>query len=136
MDIKEWTQTYINFNSLKYKNNQIEMDETSYIHTYVEKGEQRKVKYFFSNELENLINHIAMIDFDKIYFVCDNTKHNVDFLISGWDKFISNPKLIILFIDINTQGKWLIRPQLHNSIADKESLKEGIYSLYSSSKES
>ncbi len=136
MNIKEWTQTYINFNFLKYKTNKIDEDKDGYIHSFKERGEEKKVKYFFSEELKNLVKFMKITKFDKIYFVCNNTKKNVDFLISEWDKFICESKIIILFVDVNTQNKWLIKPQLHHSIADKESLKEGIYSLHSSSKES
>ncbi|MEM3154715.1 MAG: hypothetical protein QW165_04080 [Candidatus Woesearchaeota archaeon] len=60
-----------------------------------------------------------------------NTKKNVDFVVSNWDKLAKLQKLCIYFVNPKTNDKWLLYPFTHNQITDSSALKRGLESLFS-----
>lgn len=60
-----------------------------------------------------------------------NTRKNVDFVVSNWDKFAKLQGLCIYFVNPKANDKWLLYPFTHNQITEKASLKRGLDSLFS-----
>ena len=60
-----------------------------------------------------------------------NTRKNVDFVVSNWDKLARLQGLCIYFVNPKANEKWLLYPFTHNQVAEKVSLKRGLESLFS-----
>ena len=62
-----------------------------------------------------------------------NKKTNFNELLQRWHSLTRYEKLTIYFVNpsSSTETKWIIRPHLHNKIADDDSLKTGLESMYS-----
>lgn len=64
--------------------------------------------------------------------VCLNTKENLEFLIKNWEKFSSNKQLCIYFVNpfSKSEKRWILYPATHATIAEAESLKLGLYTMF------
>src|SRR3989304_8284668 len=60
-----------------------------------------------------------------------NTKKNVDFVISNWDKLAKLNGLCIYFVNPKLNDKWLLYPYTHAQITEKSALRRGLESLFS-----
>ncbi|MBN1646342.1 hypothetical protein JW868_04860 [Candidatus Woesearchaeota archaeon] len=58
-----------------------------------------------------------------------NTQKNVQIFIRQFSKYAQNLFLTIIFVNPSANQKWLIKPHVHNLVADKTSLKRGIMAL-------
>ena len=67
---------------------------------------------------------------NKTTVACLNTQKNVDFLVSHWKDFLQ-PNLSVLFMNPSTQEQWKVIPLIHDRVADKDTLREGLESLFS-----
>lgn len=63
-----------------------------------------------------------------------NTPKNFQWMINKWNKLVLFDGLTIYFINpsLTNDNKWVIIPYNHNKICDKDSLKEGLKSLFDS----
>ena len=59
-----------------------------------------------------------------------NTKRNVDFVLSNWQKFAQFKGLCIYFVNLVSNEKWLLYPFTHDQITDKSALRRGLESLF------
>lgn len=141
MKLYDWTKHFINFMNANKKNILEIIDENENIIKVIEKNKINNTKYFvyylINENLENSIkiiknNEIKLSSNDKIYFVCNNQINNLNCLYDEWEYLSSNKNLVVIFCDLNKNNKWIIKPHIHNLIADKESLKEGLMSMYNS----
>ena len=62
--------------------------------------------------------------------VCLNKQKNLKFLLDNWKELIQNPKLSIIFVNPTSENRWIIFPHTHDKIAEKESLKAGLKTLF------
>jgi hypothetical protein len=60
-----------------------------------------------------------------------NTKKNVDFVVSNWDKLSKLKGLCIYFVNPAANEKWLLFPFTHDQITEKPVLRRGLESLFS-----
>ena len=139
MDLFEWAEEFVKFSKLRINSNAKSQFNSSEIIIEENKNSQKIItKYFIDKSLDVLINkHVNCLQKtdEKIYFICENIKKNIDILYHEWKRVIQNPNLVVIYVDLNQQTKWLIRPYSHNLIADPETLEEGLNSLYSGPKE-
>ena len=70
-----------------------------------------------------------------ITIVCLNKKENLNYLKVRWKDFIKDQKLNFIFVNPNTNEKWLINPNIHERISDEESFSEGLNSMFESVRE-
>ena len=70
------------------------------------------------------------IDAQADTIICLNTKENVHELHKHWETFAAQESLLIVFANPKTNEKWLLRPHLHHKVADGQSLKSGLMSMY------
>jgi len=61
-----------------------------------------------------------------------NSKKNFDVLLQNWASLCQVQGLTIYFIndESNTEQKWVVRPDLHDRIADDDSLKTGLQAMF------
>jgi len=122
MNLKEWTEAYIDYlNSYKknlkskiIKDNSIECE-------YFDKG---KIHYIICEELD-ICNYVT-----NSVIVCLNTKQNLKFLIERWKNFTKHEKLKIVFTNPKLNRQWSIIPYIHQKYNDKKNLKNGLKSLF------
>ncbi len=60
-----------------------------------------------------------------------NTKKNVNFVVSNWDKLSKLKGLCIYFVNPEANEKWLLFPFTHDQITEKPALRRGLESLFS-----
>ncbi len=60
-----------------------------------------------------------------------NTKKNVNFVVSNWDKFSKLRGLCIYFVNPEANEKWMLFPFTHDQITEKPALRRGLESLFS-----
>jgi hypothetical protein len=110
-----------------------------------EENNQLKVKYddkeltvFVFPEFDGLDSLKSLDKTNHFGIVVSNKKENLIFLEKNWDFFVEFKSLTIYFV--NTQSKtedikWIINPKVHNFIAERDNLKAGLESLFSSVEE-
>ncbi|MGE0793255.1 MAG: hypothetical protein AB7V77_03710 [Candidatus Woesearchaeota archaeon] len=131
MDIYEWTKHFVGF-KIRNKKNIITKFETDKI--IIEENKEF-TKYFIDEKIENCLkkweNDSDKDKINKLIYVCLNSQKNIEDVYVKWSKFIENPNLTVIFVDLIKDSKWLIKPYIHDKIADKDNLKEGLISMYS-----
>jgi hypothetical protein len=72
-----------------------------------------------------------------IVLVTANTRANLEFLISNWDSFVRFQHLSIYFVnpDSGLEKRWVIYPATHNCLFEKNALRKGLESIFSSVEE-
>lgn len=68
----------------------------------------------------------------RVTIITANTKKNLDLLVANWQKLARYPELTIYFVNpaSTKEIKWVIRPNLHDKVADTDTLKSGLKSLF------
>ncbi|MBU0757873.1 MAG: hypothetical protein KKF44_07405 [Nanoarchaeota archaeon] len=59
-----------------------------------------------------------------------NSQSNFDFLIRNWNTLAKLPKLTFIFVNLKLGEKWFLKPHIHNSIADKDGLEQGLRTMF------
>ena len=100
------------------------------------------LKIIYDNKEDYIIIHPFIENFDEIYekiskdknitLILFNSKQNFDMIVDKWNRLIEFNKLTIYFVNMFsiTDKKWIIRPYMHNLIADPASLKTGLKSMF------
>jgi len=80
----------------------------------------------------NILEAIELAD-DNVYIVTLNTRTNLNILVQNWHRLAKMPGMTMYFVnpDSTTEIKWVIRPNLHDKVADDDSLKHGLESMFS-----
>lgn len=123
MDLKEWTRIFIKQRDLIKREIATieELPDGFMLHLHA--GGQRLV--IVEERLQATDKQPSMI-------VCKNTVANVQELVKEWKQFTIDPALTIVFAHPVTNEKWLVKPHLHNKIADNESLEMGLIAMQQS----
>jgi len=93
-----------------------------------------KIKYAGHEETVYVVKKLeeAPVEENAKVFL-PNTKANFDYLIHNWPSLAKQQGLTLFFVnpDTDQEQKWIIRPNLHDRIADYDSLKPGLQALFS-----
>ncbi|MFB6197386.1 MAG: hypothetical protein ABEI52_03825, partial [Halobacteriaceae archaeon] len=82
--------------------------------------------YEDGDDIYSLQETLSICDVDVI--VCLNTEENKEELVEAWDTAIEiDPKII--FVNPKENSKWIVKPSLHDRVADPENLEEGFDTL-------
>jgi hypothetical protein len=95
--------------------------------TYTDKESYAIIEPFINKDT------FGKIEKDKfISLVVYNSKDNLNMLIDNWKVLIELDKLTIYFVNMfsETDTKWVIRPCMHNKIAEESSLTKGLKSIF------
>lgn len=76
---------------------------------------------------------VKIKELQNVTVVTINSKDNLQFIIDNWKKFTDIKGLAIIFINpfSNTDNKWIIKPYVHQLIAENKALKKGLKSMFS-----
>jgi len=127
-ELKEWTVQYVKNKDLAFRKLvKFEDDEKNNIINFHFKDKDNK-HYILEKLDEKIISLINNSDWKTI--VCLNIDENFDFLIKHWDKLSKIHNLNIIFVNLKTSEKWLINPKLHSMIADPDSIRIGLRTMF------
>ncbi len=76
---------------------------------------------------------LSASDFCSGFVVAANTRENLQVLIDHWDQAVAFPKLVFIFVNTAKGNKWLLRPHIHEKIAERKTLAQGLVSLFEQS---
>jgi hypothetical protein len=98
----------------------------------VEQKDGRKIHYHAVPFPEDIEKTAASLTEEHKGLVVYNTKENFDNLAKAWKKLAEIKNLTIYFVNpfSKLDKKWIINPQVHNSISDAASLKQGLVSMF------
>jgi len=93
----------------------------------------KEVKYFIDPFLEEAEKNMkSMKPEADAFFVCMNTLENLKKLLAIWNDLTAYSHLGLIFLNpfSKTEKAWTIFPYTHSKIADEDSLKTGIQSMF------
>ncbi len=96
-----------------------------------------KIKYFVLPVLDICIKQEADSFFAdagsfadaKMFVVAFNSKKNIDFLYKNWDYFVSYKSLAFVFVNLDNNTWFALKPYVHSRVSDSLSLKKGLFSM-------
>lgn len=118
--IREWLEKY-----LRWKDS---IDQA--IISIDVSGDEMIVKYAEKETRYLIMPEITVDACENI--VCVNNKKNLDYIIRHWKELVKS-KCTIILINPDMKDKWIIKPFVHEMIADPESLEQGLKSMQASS---
>jgi len=133
--LKEWTYNYIKHKDII--NRRISDIKDFEDHFLVNNKDGSHLIFLIKDhvhELNGVIERIKALEREhnasRITLVVYNNKSNFDLLISHWNDLVSMQTLTIVFSNPKVNDKWMITPSIHDKIADSESLKIGLKSMF------
>jgi hypothetical protein len=126
-DFLEWSVNYFKHKDIfEKKLRNIKEKENCLILEYKDK------KDFVINTIQLNSKSIEQIKnttkYNKKYLVCDKNEDNLEFLIKNWNNFLID-NVMIIFINLNSNQKFIINPKVHNMIA-KGNIKKSVETLF------
>ncbi|MFH1174073.1 MAG: hypothetical protein V1725_03015 [archaeon] len=119
MQLIEWTTRFIKFKDAMERKLQSMKEENNKI-----------ICQFKDKTLTYVCGQLADFVPEDAIFVCENTPENLDVLIKKWDAYTQCRKLMIIFVNLARNEKWSIIPYTHSLIAERESLEQGLRTLF------
>ncbi len=90
----------------------------------------KKQVYVIMPILNQGINNYLKNKFNNLNIVCLNKKENLNFLKLKWREFVKYENLKIFFVNPKINNKWVIKPNIHDKISDKENFSQGLKSMF------
>lgn len=92
----------------------------------------------FKDKKENILAILDLINLEdsditeNTNIITLNNRKNIDTLYDKWNKIVDFSSLKLYFINplSTTEEKWIINPYVHAKIYDKDSLKQGLISMF------
>ena len=131
MQLKEWAIGFLKHKDLFTKQILGIEDNNNQI---IIKYKDRDVILLIAPTLYDSIEDVK----DHMVIVTANKKVNLDCLIQNWHNLKNSPDLTIYFVnpDSSKEQKWVLKPYLHNKIADEDNFRGGLLTLFESVDES
>lgn len=126
MDLKEWLANYLKWkDQVDHALKDIKTDKNSLEAIY----EDRKAKFLV---VETLTKEDLAKAQDKSYKgICTkNSEENFSFLILHWNELVKLQGFMLLFVNLNLGEKWVLFPSTHNAIAEKDTLEQGLRTMF------
>jgi hypothetical protein len=126
MDLKEWLANYLKWkDQVDHALKDVKVEKDVLTAAY----EDKKVSFLLADKLtDETVKHLAE---GKFKGVCTkNIEDNFSFLITRWDALAAIPNLMMIFVNLELGEKWILFPSTHNMIADKETLKQGLRTMF------
>jgi hypothetical protein len=128
MNLSEWAVNYVkhkdlvarNLKGFVVKDGFVEFSFNDKVHDYfiMDLLNISKIKEIMNNQS----GHLKTI-------VCMHNQDNFNTIVSNWDELIKQ-SITLIFVNPQHEDRWIINPQLHNRIADKAKLKQGLKTMY------
>jgi hypothetical protein len=126
VELKEWIKGFIKHKDI-FTNSIIEIKD--FDDDFLVKYKDKEIFFYVSDSLSEVLKRMQ----NSIVSIATlNTKANFDTLIQNWHTLTKDETLTIYFVNPNskTENKWIIRPAIHNKIADEDTLKVGLESMF------
>jgi hypothetical protein len=126
MDLKEWLTNYLKWKdqvdrSLK----EIKVEKSGIEAVY----EDRKAKFLVIDKLTK--EELTKAQGGTYKGICTkNSEDNFSFLVEHWNEFVRLSGLMLVFVNLELGEKWILFPATHNSIAEKETLEQGLRTMF------
>ena len=123
MNLEEWTEHYIKSrDAFERKLVNLSKGKGQLVAEY----KDRTVVFVCSDELpEKVPEGFATV-------VCLQKESNFKSLLNYFSEYSKHSGLTIIFANPKLNEKWLVKPAIHSSVADKSTLKTGLRALYDS----
>jgi len=133
--LREWTLDYIKNRDIVHRRISNVEDKGDYF--LVTHKDESHIIFLVKEDIDDFSNVIDKIDElskennpDKITLVLYNNKVNLDSLLKYWKTLSERTNLTIIFANPRANEKWVISPNVHNKIADPETLEQGIKTMF------
>lgn len=123
MDLEEWSAIFLKQRDLVKREIERLEKQGSNIIIHRKDGQEKLVAITQHLDAQQLEKNPAVI-------ICPNTRSNVEALAKAWNSFCKHQDLLVVFANTKTNEKWLLRPHLHDRVADDESLKVGLLAMH------
>jgi len=92
----------------------------------VEKNNSKEIyKEIETKDIQNIeINN----DFDINWFILENSNSNIDEVVENWNRLI-DPKIRLIFVELKTNRKWLLNPNIHSKIVEEQNIKKSLKTI-------
>lgn len=127
IELKEWAQIYVKNRDILQKS-VLGFDNLN--GDFVVRKSSGDVLFLIRPELSDA-DEIVEKCTGNCSLVILNTRKNVNFVISNWDKFAKLKGLCVFFVNLGLNEKWLLYPYTHDQITERSALKRGLESLFS-----
>lgn len=124
--LKEWIKEFIKHKDI-FTHSIVEIKDIN--EDFLVKYKDKEIFFYVSNDLSVAIRRMQN---SIISIATLNTKENFNILIQNWHTLAQNETLTIYFVNpkSTTDKKWIIRPAIHNKIADEDTLKIGLEAMF------
>ncbi len=130
MDLEEWTIQYVKHKDLldnMLENYEKQEDKIRFNFEHMDHD------YYIQPKLSKKVFDIEE-DTERTTIVCRNEEENVDFMMQNWKEFTRH-EYTVIFVNPESNNKWIIQPHVHDRVADNEHLEEGLQTMFEQSKE-
>ncbi len=105
-----------------------EIKDYKILKNYVEfEMKDKKYTYYAYPELNDEI--LDKCSEGWVTAVCLNSKKNINFVVSNWDKLTKNNKFSLIFAHPSSNQRWIIFPYTHDKITERKTLKLGLEAM-------
>jgi hypothetical protein len=123
MNLREWAHVFLKQRDMKRRLMR-ELISTPYGYEQVNNdGSKSTVKV-----TEELDEHV---EYDVI--CCINTDKNIHAVVRYWESLVKHNPLVV-FVNDSFDDKWLLKPAIHDLIAQRETLEQGLLTLSETTK--
>ncbi len=124
-DLKEWSITFVKHKDI-FSNKLVDYRVEG--NTIKFNFKDRKHTYIIMPELNDSINENLKDEYISV--ICLNKMGNVKYLIKNWEIFIKYSNVNVIFVNPYLNEKWIINPNIHERISERESLAQGLKSMF------
>jgi hypothetical protein len=122
-DLVTWAEHYLRArDAFERKMVSMEKTDTGLVVTY----KNRKLVVVAQDKLDDTVATSK----DEILLVTAQTDANFAALLKAFAAFAEKKDLTVVFVNPKLNEKWLLKPAIHASVADKESLKAGLTTMF------
>ncbi len=92
------------------------------------------VEYYFLGEVsKHLLTQIAKLcsqsSVTRVVIVQESVEKNVLSLVPVWDEAVAIPCLVVMFVDVAQDDKWMVKPALHDKVCERDHLEKSLLAL-------
>lgn len=125
IELKEWAHAYIMHRDL-FKKQIVKVEQHEHGFTITKKDGSSKECYVKDILEDSLLPLLK----DHTLIVNRNRRENLDWVLKHWDRLAALPGLKIIFANVEKNEKWVLLPHSHATVADPETLHQGLKTMF------
>lgn len=124
----DWTEAYIKYkDTVQKKIRELHKDTEKKEILVIQKDDISK-RYLCVEELINLKKE-QIKSTEEVIISCLNQIKNLNYVLENWQE-LKDTNIVIIFANPQKSMHWTIKPKIHDSVTEKNSLKTGLKSLF------